>query len=87
MFLVLIWSTSQGCKAESALEPPNDFEHDPPGLKSSAYIYMTEPLIFTKSWQTKTKTNTVSNKAMVVTQIQSICIIHICGGCHPEGFC
>ena len=23
---------------------------------------------------------------MLVSQIQSICIIYICGGCHPEGF-
>ena len=23
---------------------------------------------------------------MLIPQIQSICIIHICGGCQPEGF-
>ena len=23
---------------------------------------------------------------MLVSQTQSICIIYICGGCHPEGF-
>ena len=23
---------------------------------------------------------------MLASQIQSICIIYICGGCHPEGF-
>ena len=31
-FLVLILSTSEGCKAESTLEPPSSFEHGTPGL-------------------------------------------------------
>ena len=31
-FLVLILSTSEGRKAESTLEPPNNFEHGTPGL-------------------------------------------------------
>ena len=30
--VVLIWSTSQGWKAESTLEPPSGFEHGTPGL-------------------------------------------------------
>ena len=54
---------------------------------------MTEPLIITKSQHTGTdvKTNkktpnTVSDKAMLAPLIQSISFIHICGGCHPEGF-
>ena len=32
-FLVLIWSTWEGCKAESTLEPPSRFEHGAPGLR------------------------------------------------------
>ena len=32
-FLVLILSTSEGWKAESTLEPPNDFDHETPGLE------------------------------------------------------
>ena len=31
-FLVLIWSTFEGWKAESALEPPSGFEDGIPGL-------------------------------------------------------
>ena len=31
-FLILIWSTSEGWKAESTLEPPSGFEHGTPGL-------------------------------------------------------
>ena len=30
--VVLIWSTSQGWKAESTLEPPSGFEHGTTGL-------------------------------------------------------
>ena len=30
-FLVLIWSTSEGWKAESTLEPHRGFEHQTPG--------------------------------------------------------
>ena len=30
--LVLIWSTLEGWKAESTLEPPNGFEPETPGL-------------------------------------------------------
>ena len=30
--LILIWSTSEGWKAESTLEPPRGFEHWTPGL-------------------------------------------------------
>ena len=33
IFLVLILSTSEGQKAESALEPPSGFEHGTPGLE------------------------------------------------------
>ena len=32
-------STSEGWQVESTLEPPSDFEHDAPGLKSSAFKY------------------------------------------------
>ena len=39
IFLVLIWSTLEGWKAESTLEPPKGFEHDNPGLESSTHIY------------------------------------------------
>ena len=31
-YLVLIFSTSEGWKAESTLEPPSGFEHGLPGL-------------------------------------------------------
>ena len=31
-FLVLILSTSKGCKAESTLEPLSGFQHKTPGL-------------------------------------------------------
>ena len=31
-FLVLIWSISEGWKAESTLQPPSAFEHWTPGL-------------------------------------------------------
>ena len=31
-FQVLIWSTSEGWKAESTLEPPSGFDHGTPGL-------------------------------------------------------
>ena len=73
IFLVLIWSTLEGWKSESTLEPPSGFEHGTPGLQiqqleNSAPINMTEPLTFIKSWQTgtdgktnKKKTSTVSN--------------------------
>ena len=39
IFLVLIWSTLEGWKAESILEPPKGFEHDNPGLESSTHTY------------------------------------------------
>ena len=32
IFLVLIWSTSEGWKVESTLEPPSGFEHKTPEL-------------------------------------------------------
>ena len=31
-FLILILSTSEGWNADSTLEPPNDFDHETPGL-------------------------------------------------------
>ena len=40
-FLALIWSTLEGWKAESTLEPPSGFEPGTPGLE----IQLTKPML------------------------------------------